>query len=522
MLLMATAMCTAMPRNGDSEQSMLRELGPEMGKIVLPDEKVLYTFDRGTVMCQYGRVIQLNISSDAEVLKQKQLEIVKKREEAQKKAEVERKSKEILAEKLIRERKAAEVAQKVKEAEEAKIVENVRQFDQLAKSHINEIISRRIYGLSPKGFGISKVNFTQSQDGELCIELNFNNQSPVKITKIGLKILLTDEGRDEVAFAGLIVPIPSDNQVGFSILSNFRVDVSPTQGAEGRIAEAATRCAKLKAIKNAKMIVFRIISVEPASASQAIDIQDSGLWLIKQAEDGPRVVDNRPDGGSDKPFAGNHTENANYGSGMVFSNEGYLFTNHHVVDGTRACYVLVDDGTPKPKRLSAIVIATDKEKDLAILKVEGWTPPKGAPSTPPSIAPTSTCKMGDSIFVLGYPLPGTLSRNVKYTKGDISDLSGIENNTNEIQHTAPIQPGNSGGPMCLADGRVVGIVVSSLSPRFALNANGALPQGVNFSVKSNCLLKLADKAGIKIESTSMSSDPVGHVKAYTVQLMCTK
>jgi hypothetical protein len=76
--------------------------------------------------------------------------------------------------------------------------------------------------------------------------------------------------------------------------------------------------------------------------------------------------------------------------------------------------------------------------------------------------------------------------------------------------------------MALTDGRVVGIIVSSLSESFALRTSGALPQGVNFSIKSDYLLTLASIAGIDIPKTKPSSEPIEHVKAYTVQIMCEK
>jgi S1-C subfamily serine protease len=115
------------------------------------------------------------------------------------------------------------------------------------------------------------------------------------------------------------------------------------------------------------------------------------------------------------------------------------------------------------------------------------------------------------------------SSNVKYTQGNISDLAGLRNNPAEIQHTAAIQPGNSGGPMALMDGRIAGIIVSTLSPSFALRNTGSLPQGVNFSVKTDNLMEMGARVGVQFNvSKSMSHDPVEHVKAYTVQVEVDK
>ena len=76
--------------------------------------------------------------------------------------------------------------------------------------------------------------------------------------------------------------------------------------------------------------------------------------------------------------------------------------------------------------------------------------------------------------------------------------------------------------MALMDGRVIGIVVSSLSESYALKTSGSLPQGVNFSIKSDYVLTQASIAGIDIPKGEASTDPVAHVKAYTVQIMCEK
>jgi S1-C subfamily serine protease len=209
-----------------------------------------------------------------------------------------------------------------------------------------------------------------------------------------------------------------------------------------------------------------------------------------------------------------------YGSGMVFTGDGHVFTNHHVIDeGTDISIVVFTNGK-LTKRYPATVVSKDAKLDLAILKVEGWSPPEGSQATPPRVVSSLQCKLGDPVFVLGYPLPSTLSSNVKYTKGDVSDTSGIGDDSSKIQHTASIQPGNSGGPMALLDGRVVGVVVSSLSASYMMKRTGSIPQGVNFSVKTDYLLTMANVAGIKIPEYPASQSPVEHVKSYTVQIMC--
>ncbi len=74
--------------------------------------------------------------------------------------------------------------------------------------------------------------------------------------------------------------------------------------------------------------------------------------------------------------------------------------------------------------------------------------------------------------------------------------------------------------MALLDGRVVGVVVSSLSASYTMKKTGSLPQGVNFSIKTDYLLTMAKIAGIEVPDYPLSESPVEHVKNYTVQIMC--
>jgi len=228
-----------------------------------------------------------------------------------------------------------------------------------------------------------------------------------------------------------------------------------------------------------------------------------------------------PRASSREPSSTKRAPRTTFGSGMVFTNEGHIFTNHHVIDGAEFIYVVRYENGILIDKLPARIIKMDSKSDLAILQCVEWRAPKGAPSIPPLIVSTRKSKLGDSVFVLGFPFQGTVSSNVKYTKGDISDLSGIGDDSSKIQHTAAIQPGNSGGPMCLQSGQVIGIVVSSLNPGYTLARNNSLPQGVNFSIKSDYLITLAGIADVALptEAPTESTTPVEHVSSYTVQIM---
>ncbi len=208
------------------------------------------------------------------------------------------------------------------------------------------------------------------------------------------------------------------------------------------------------------------------------------------------------------------------GSGLVFTPEGHVFTNHHVIENGKTFEVYVP---ALKKRLVAKLVVSDAANDLAVLQVEGWKTEKHSPSLPPPIASSTKAKIGDKVFAIGFPLPDALGTEAKYTSGDVSSLSGIGDDKRVIQISAPIQPGNSGGPLALTDGRIVGIVVATLNYRLTLKESGSLPQNVNFAVKSDYLRILAANSGVDIpDDLKVIGSPVDHVNAFTVQVICTQ
>jgi S1-C subfamily serine protease len=108
---------------------------------------------------------------------------------------------------------------------------------------------------------------------------------------------------------------------------------------------------------------------------------------------------------------------------------------------------------------------------------------------------------------------------VKYTSGDINALSGLHGDQRLMQVSLPIQPGNSGGPVALDDGRVVGVVVSSVNLEYVFKNSNTLPQNVNFAVKADYLRILAKNNGLRLPTGSASGDAKQHVRAYSVQVI---
>ena len=94
------------------------------------------------------------------------------------------------------------------------------------------------------------------------------------------------------------------------------------------------------------------------------------------------------------------------------------------------------------------------------------------------------------VLVLGYPLIALQGQEQKATVGRINALSGFQGDVRYFQIDAPIQPGNSGGPLLNARGEVVGVVTATLDPVGTLRATGSLPQNVNYAVKADYMIPL--------------------------------
>ena len=171
------------------------------------------------------------------------------------------------------------------------------------------------------------------------------------------------------------------------------------------------------------------------------------------------------------------------GTGFMFGSKDYVITNWHVVRNTNNINVKFLNG----EKIKAEVVLKDAKNDIAFLKLEE------SPQLPASslkVGNSSNVRMGDKVFTIGYPAHWVMGKNPKYTEGVINALSGIRDDPKVFQISVQIQPGNSGGPLFNQSGEVIAITQSSLDPRLATESIGALPQNVNYAIKSTYIKKL--------------------------------
>jgi len=212
--------------------------------------------------------------------------------------------------------------------------------------------------------------------------------------------------------------------------------------------------------------------------------------LDKLKQCGFEVVEVRPGG----PAIGSQ------GSGFVFTSQGHLLTCAHVVEGTNVATVWIEGA-----RYPAKVLSVDTNLDVALLQVES-----GKPFKPLPFAPETTYRMGQEVFTMGFPLVELLGTSPRLNKGLVSSTVGMGDDPKQIQISAEVQPGNSGGPLLDADGKVIGLVISTLNPMNVLaRSGGSLPQNVNFGIKNSSMLDFIRSAGVQLPATNGSSTADG-------------
>lgn len=201
------------------------------------------------------------------------------------------------------------------------------------------------------------------------------------------------------------------------------------------------------------------------------------------------------------------------GSGILINGNGDVLTNNHVVSECNKVSVAHDGN-----RHEAEVVAHERDADLAVVA----SSLKGGRSAEfRSQAP----ELGENVVVAGFPLKGLLSSGVQVTVGTVSALAGIANDARVLQLTAPVQPGNSGGPALDESGRVIGVIVAKLDAvRFA-EVTGDIPQNVNFAIKGSVALDLLRSHGIR-HAISGAAEPLQTkevadiAKGFTVAVEC--
>jgi uncharacterized protein len=132
---------------------------------------------------------------------------------------------------------------------------------------------------------------------------------------------------------------------------------------------------------------------------------------------------------------------------------------------------------------------------------------------------------GDVVVTLGYPLSGLLATTPNVSVGNISALAGLGDDSRYLQISAPVQPGNSGGPLLDASGHLFGIVTGKLNAAAVQRFTGDIPQNVNFALKAEVARTFLDSKSIAYQTApsqqQLSPADVGEMaRPFTVRIEC--
>ncbi|MEL6357367.1 MAG: trypsin-like peptidase domain-containing protein [Bacteroidota bacterium] len=166
------------------------------------------------------------------------------------------------------------------------------------------------------------------------------------------------------------------------------------------------------------------------------------------------------------------------GSGVIYTSNGYILTNYHVIEATNKITVTTTNNREYPAR----IVGFDKKTDIAVLKIEGENLPYL------ELADSDAAEIGEWVMAVGNPLDltSTVTAGIISAKGRslqlLADRDAIES---FIQTDAAVNPGNSGGPLVDLQGRLLGI-------NTAIASKTGLFQGYSFAIPINLVQRIAD------------------------------
>lgn len=201
-------------------------------------------------------------------------------------------------------------------------------------------------------------------------------------------------------------------------------------------------------------------------------------------------------------------QKAIFGTAFRISN-GRFVTNHHVI---KECSNMKVGG-----RSAGAVVAHDTINDLALINV---------PNDSGDIVRirTTRAQLNEAVTAAGFPLEGVFS-GIAITNGTISRLSGLNGDTGQLQISAPVQPGNSGGPLLDSAGNAIGVVSSKLNAVKVAASTGDIPQNVNFAISGNVLRAFLDAKGVDYKEAGNERELTGvqiaaRASAFTLLVEC--
>jgi S1-C subfamily serine protease len=263
-------------------------------------------------------------------------------------------------------------------------------------------------------------------------------------------------------------------------------------------------------------VIERIVNGPPVLVRVDIFRSASGPFIRVTLLNNPQPPQPPSNVGSEPPAAPPSTQTVNItGTGFVISNGGHIVTNNHVI---KDCVGEIRGNFVGESSAPLRIVSADETNDLALLQTQGKF-------TQVAVIRGNGVHSGDSVVAIGFPFHGLLTSDLTVTTGIINSLSGILNDSRFMQISAPVQPGNSGGPLLDTSGHIVGVVAEKLNALKIAKATGSIPENINFAIKIGALRDFLDNNVVSYgtaDSTSelKTSEIASAARAYTVLISC--
>jgi TPR repeat protein len=276
------------------------------------------------------------------------------------------------------------------------------------------------------------------------------------------------------------------------------------------------RRAEAQKDKKAGKLAEQIGAKLPASQRADADRQAANWHPGHDSRGGDDEDDGQADANANAGASGGAPRIVATGSGFFINAAGDLVTNHHVIAG---CTKL-EAGNHALGMASTRVVADDQPNDLAVLEVN---------RKPVAIAKlrSGPIRQAEAVLAYGFPLTGALASDGNATSGAITALAGLGDDTRFYQTSAPVQPGNSGGPLVDMSGNVVGVIDAKLNALAVAKVTNDIPQNVNFALKVAVAQNFLDSHSIAYETAPAgparsAPDVSDAARAFTMLVTCWK
>jgi serine protease Do len=221
---------------------------------------------------------------------------------------------------------------------------------------------------------------------------------------------------------------------------------------------------------------------------------------------------------NETPNKRNTEEKGPHSGTGFFVADNYILTNWHVI---KSCESQPMVNYPDYKSEEAFTAGVDEVNDLVLLK----TSMKNIDKAPFRFMP----KLGEQVASFGFPYGQAMSTSGNFTLGNVTATVGVGDDTGKFQFSAPLQPGNSGGPVMDASGQVLGVAQLVLGTlKMAELAGGAVPQNVNFAISASVAVNflmvkgVTPKFGIALDKKLEPEALAEAAKKFTVHVYCER